>query len=126
KQQHDVVMTPNSHMYFDYYQRENHEGEPLAIGGFLPLDKVYSYEPVPEELTEEEANYVIGVQANVWTEYIANTGYLEYMTFPRVCALSEVAWTPKEKKDFADFQNRMQSESVRLKMYGINFFDPSK
>ena len=126
KQQHDVVMTPNSHMYFDYYQKENHEGEPLAIGGFLPLDKVYSYEPVPKELTEEEANYVIGVQANVWTEYIANTGYLEYMTFPRVCALSEVAWTPKEKKDFADFQNRMQNESVRLKMYGINFFDPSK
>jgi hexosaminidase len=126
KQRHDVVMTPNSHMYFDYYQKENHEGEPLAIGGFLPLDKAYSYEPVPEELTAEEANYVIGVQANVWTEYIANTGYLEYMTFPRVCALSEVAWSPKEKKDFTDFQDRMQSEYVRLKMYGINFFDPSK
>ncbi len=126
KQKHDVVMTPNSHMYFDYYQKENHEGEPLAIGGYLPLEKVYSYEPVPEELNAEEANYIIGVQANVWTEYIANTNYLEYMSFPRVCALSEVAWSLKETKDFADFQKRMESEYSRLKMYGINYFDYSK
>ena len=126
KQKHEVVMTPNSHMYFDYYQKENHEAEPLAIGGYLPLEKVYSYEPVPEELSAEEAKYIIGAQANVWTEYIANTNYLEYMLFPRICALSEVAWSPKSAKDFADFQKRMESEYSRLKMYGINYFDYSK
>jgi len=126
KQRHDVVMTPNSHMYFDYYQKENHEDEPLAIGGYLPLEKVYSYEPVPEEFSAEETKYIIGVQANVWTEYIANTNYLEYMIFPRVCALSEVAWSPRGTKDFTDFQKRMESEYLRLKMYGINYFDYSK
>jgi len=126
RQKHDVVMTPNSHMYFDYYQKEDREGEPLAIGGYLPLEKVYHYEPVPEELSAEEARHIIGVQANAWTEYIANTSYLEYMTFPRICALSEVAWSPKMLKDFSDFQSRMGSEYGRLKMYGINYFDASK
>lgn len=126
KQKHDVVMTPNSHMYFDYYQKEDREGEPLAIGGYLPLEKVYSYEPVPEELSAEEARYIIGVQANVWTEYIGNIKYLEYMTFPRICALSEVAWSSGKDKDFTDFQTRMESEYGRLRMYGINYFDSSK
>ena len=126
RQKHDVVMTPNSHMYFDYYQKENRDGEPLAIGGYLPLDKVYSYDPIPEELSAEEAKYIIGVQANVWTEYIANINHLEYMTFPRICALSEVAWSTGMEKDFADFQKRLNGEYGRLKMYGINYFDPSK
>jgi hexosaminidase len=119
-------MTPSSNMYFDFYQKENAEGEPLAIGCFLPLEKVYNYEPVPVELNVDEARYIIGVQACIWTEYIATTSHLEYMTFPRVCALSEVAWSPKEIRDFADFRRRMDSEYSRLKMFGINFFDYTK
>ncbi len=126
RQKHDVVMTPNSHMYFDYYQSENKEAEPLTIGGYLPLEKVYGYEPVPEELTAEEAKYIIGVQANLWTEYISNIKYLEYMAFPRVCALSEVAWSPVKAREFTDFEKRMETEYIRLGMYGINFFDKSK
>ncbi|MDX9880612.1 MAG: beta-N-acetylhexosaminidase [Prolixibacteraceae bacterium] len=122
KEKHMVIMSPNSHMYFDYYQSENKEAEPLAIGGFLPLEKVYSYEPVPEELAEDEKHYVLGCQANVWTEYIPSTMQIEYMLFPRVCALAEVAWSPKDKKDFTDFERRMATEYPRLDMYGINYW----
>lgn len=120
-QGHNVVMAPFTHCYFDYYQKEDKENEPLAIGGYIPLEKVYSYDPVPEELSTENAKHVIGVQGNLWTEFISNTNYLEYMTFPRACALSEVAWSPKEAKNFDDFQKRMVNEYARLEMYKINY-----
>ena len=95
---HDVVMAPNSHTYFDHYQADPNN-EPLAIGGFLPLEKVYSYNPIPDVLTEEQKAHVLGVQAQVWTEYILNPESVEYMAFPRVCALSEVAWTEPSRKE---------------------------
>jgi len=123
KQGHDVVMTPTDYCYFDYFQSRNNDKEPLAIGGYLPLEKVYSYDPVPEGLNENESRHILGTQGNVWTEYIANIKNLEYMAFPRVCALSEVAWTPKRLKVFSDFQKRMETEYLRLKMYNINFYN---
>lgn len=98
KMGHDVIMTPNSHMYFDHYQAEDKTTEPLAIGGFLPLEKVYSYSPIPSELNEEESKHVLGVQANLWTEYIPSNNKLEYFLFPRAFALAEVAWKKNENK----------------------------
>lgn len=120
KQHHDVIMTPTGFCYLDYYQSEQKENEPLAIGGFLPLDKVYSYEPVPEELTVEEAKHILGAQGNVWTEYMKTPEYIEYMVYPRACALAEVVWTPKEKKDFDDFSNRMEKHFKRLDALNVN------
>lgn len=120
KLHHDVIMTPTGFCYFDYYQSEQKENEPQAIGGFLPLDKVYSYEPVPEELTVEEAKHILGAQGNVWTEYMKTPEYVEYMVYPRACALAEVVWTPKEKKDFDDFSNRMEKHFKRLDALNVN------
>jgi len=107
KSGHQVIMTPNSHLYFDYYQAENRANEPLAIGGFLPVDKVYNYEPIPAELNETEAKYVIGAQANLWTEYIPTEQQAEYMLLPRLAALSEVQWTKPELKNYEDFLIRL-------------------
>lgn len=116
---HDVVMTPTSHCYFDYYQSV-HPDEPLAIGGFIPLEKVYHYHPVPEELTEEEAQHILGAQGNVWTEYMKTPEKVEYMAFPRAIALAEVTWTGKEKKDFNDFTRRLALHLQWLKKKGVN------
>ena len=120
KQKHNVVMTPTDYCYFDYYQGHP-ETEPLAIGGFLPLNKVYSYEPIPAELNSDEQKYIMGVQANLWTEYIATTEYAEYMTLPRLCALSEVAWSPKDGRDWKSFQTRMNKHYNRLDELNINY-----
>lgn len=113
KQNHDVIMTPTSHCYFDYYQSEN-EDEPLAIGGFLPLEKVYSFNPIPEELTFEEAKHVLGVQGNVWTEYMPTEKNVEYMLFPRVLAMSEIGWTQPDLKNYTDFTRRVELFYKRL------------
>lgn len=113
KMGHDVIMTPNSHMYFDHYQGEDKTTEPLAIGGFLPLEKVYSYTPIPSELNEEESQHVLGVQANLWTEYIPNYKKLEYFLFPRAFALAEVAWKKKEDKDYQSFSLERLPERLR-------------
>jgi hexosaminidase len=120
KQNHDVIMSPNTYVYLDYYQAEP-ENEPLAIGGFLTLDKVYNYEPVPASLDAEEKKFVLGGQANVWTEYISTTDYAEYMTFPRATALAEVLWSPAEKKDFADFTERLKSFTYQLDRLDVNY-----
>ena len=90
-------MTPTDFMYFDYGQG-NPQFEPLNIGGFVPLEKVYSYNPIPKELTTEEAKYILGAQANVWTEYLEKPENVEYMAFPRMLALSEVVWSPLESR----------------------------
>lgn len=108
KSGHPVVMTPTSHCYFDYYQGKP-ELEPLAFGGLLPIQKVYSFNPVPDELTDEEAQYIHGVQANLWTEYVPTTQHADYMTFPRLSALAEVAWTPQNERDFNDFAGRLRT-----------------
>lgn len=121
KQHHNVIMTPNSHLYFDYYQADK-KTQPLALGGFNPLSKVYSYEPIPEELTAEESKYIIGAQANVWTEFMGTESYVEYMVFPRICALSEVVWSPKAVRNFEDFSSRLTIHKQRLANQGINFF----
>lgn len=118
---HDVVMTPYSHLYFDYYQSQDTAAEPFAIGGFLPLDTVYSYDPVPHQLREGDAAHIIGVQANVWTEYMKTPEHVEYMLLPRMFALSEVAWSPLETKDFEGFTARLDWHLARLDALGINY-----
>jgi len=120
KQQHQVVMTPTSHCYFDYYQSEN-DKEPLAIGGFLPLEKVYAFNPIPSELTKEEAKYVWGAQGNIWTEYMPSEQQVEYMAFPRILAMSEVVWTDPKQKDYEDFAARVERFHKRLDAMGINY-----
>ncbi|GLV60593.1 beta-N-acetylhexosaminidase [Dictyobacter sp. S3.2.2.5] len=118
--QHDVVMTPNTFVYLDYYQSNDPE-EPLAIGGYLPLDKVYSFDPIPAELTPEQARHILGAQCNLWCEYVPTTKHLEYMLFPRAIALSEVAWTPKERLEFSDFRGRLAVHEARLASLDVNF-----
>ena len=118
RMQHDVVMTPTSHAYFDYYQAEK-EGEPLAIGGFLPLEKVYSYEPIPEELEPEFHQYILGAQGNVWTEYMRSEEKVWYMAFPRALAMAEVGWLQPERKNFNHFQIRAKATLDRLRLRGV-------
>ena len=117
---HDAVMTPGSHCYFDYYQSDP-ANEPLAIGGMLRIEKVYGYEPVPEELSESEAAHIIGVQGNVWTEYISEASKVEYMVFPRACALAEVAWSPKSRRQWDDFRQRLPRHFERLEALGVGY-----
>lgn len=107
KQNHDVIMTPNTYLYFDYYQTKDTKDEPLAIGGYLPIERVYSYEPMPASLTPEQQKYIIGVQANHWTEYIPTYSHLQYMALPRWAALSEVQWSKPESKNYENFLTRL-------------------
>ena len=120
KEGHDVILTPGSHCYFDHYQSEN-ENEPLAIGGFLPLEKVYHFNPIPEGLTDKEATYVLGAQGNVWTEYMQTEKQVEYMAYPRAVALSEVLWSSPEHKNFPDFINRLEQYQKRLDLLEVNY-----
>jgi hexosaminidase len=120
KENHQVIMTPGSHVYLDHSQTKN--DKEVTIGGFLPLDKVYSYEPIPKELNEQQAKYVLGAQGNVWTEYMANAAKVEYMIFPRLSALSEVLWSPKESKDWAQFQTKIETMKKRYTIWGANYF----
>ena len=120
RQGHDVIMTPNSHLYFDHYQAAL-EGEPLAIGGFSPLEKVYAFEPVPAELSSREARHILGAQANVWTEYMKTPEHVEYMVFPRMLALAEVVWSPRELRDWGHFQARLPSQLERLGALGVRY-----
>lgn len=107
RQKHDAIMTPSAYLYFDYYQTINTDNEPLAIGGYVPVEKVYSFEPITDKITAEEAKHIIGVQANLWTEYIPTFQQVEYMVMPRIAALSEVQWTMPEKKDYKNFTERL-------------------
>lgn len=118
---HDVIMTPNTYVYFDYYQTANTEDEPTAIGGFLPLEKVYSFEPAPESLTPEQRGHILGAQANLWTEYIPTPEQAEYMLLPRMAALSEVAWSQPEKKDYYNFLTRLPQLTDLYSKAGYNF-----
>ena len=120
KQGHNVIMTPTSHCYFDYYQSEN-DTEPLAIGGFLPLEKVYHFNPIPDGLSAEESKFVLGAQGNVWTEYMQDERQVEYMVFPRAMALSEVLWTSEEHKNYRDFINRLEHLHIRMDALNLNY-----
>ena len=120
KEGHDVILTPGSHCYFDHYQSEN-ENEPLAIGGFLPLEKVYHFNPIPEGLTDKEATYVLGAQGNVWTEYMETEKQVEYMAFPRAVALSEVLWSSPEHKNYSDFIYRLEHYQKQFDLLDVNY-----
>ncbi len=117
---HFAVMTPGSYCYFDHYQGDP-QSEPNAFGGFTPLDKVYSYDPVPSELNEKQAKYILGVQANLWTEYIEDFKHVQYMIFPRLMALSEVAWGTSDPKNYKEFENRVVQHFNILDQMNINY-----
>jgi hexosaminidase len=119
KQNHNVIMTPGGWCYFDHSQ--NKPEDSVTIGGYTPVDKVYSYEPVPKELTGDKAKYVLGAQANVWTEYMKNTNKIEYMIFPRLSALSEVLWSPKEQRNWSSFEKRLGTQQKRYQLWGSNY-----
>ncbi|HYJ62407.1 MAG TPA: family 20 glycosylhydrolase, partial [Parafilimonas sp.] len=119
KQHHTVIMTPGSYVYFDHAQNKNSDS--LTIGGYLPVETVYNYEPLPKELSPEEQKYIIGAQANVWSEYMSNPAKVEYMLFPRLEALSEVLWTPKENKNWDDFKNRLQQQYKRYDLWQVRY-----
>ena len=118
---HDVIMTPNTHCYLDYYQSRRIQDEPFAIGGFVNVEKVYSFEPYTPEMTPEQRAHILGVQANLWTEYIKTPEHLEYMLLPRMSALSEVQWCAPEKKDYGRFLDKMSSMVKIYQKLGYNF-----
>lgn len=117
---HDVIMTPNDFCYFDYYQAADPKDEPFGIGGYVPVEKVYSLEPTAS-LTEEQAKHILGAQANLWTEYIATPEHVEYMILPRMAALAEVQWTQPEKKDYKDFINHLARLIKLYERDGLNY-----
>ena len=118
---HKAIMTPGSHLYFDHYQTMDTDSDPLAIGGFTPVEKVYSFEPLPAELTKEEQKLILGTQANLWTEYITSNEHLEYMLLPRLAALSEVQWTSPEKKNWDNFLTRLDHTTDIYDQLGMNY-----
>ena len=119
KQHHNVIMTPTTYVYFDYAQTKKEDS--VTIGGFIDLEKVYRYEPVPKELTAAEGKFVVGAQANLWTEYISNPRKAEYMLFPRMTALSEVLWSPQEKKDWPAFEQKLKTQFKRYDQWGADY-----
>ena len=119
-QGHDVIMTPGTHMYFDHYQADP-ESEPLAIGGFTPVKKVYSFEPTPDTLAAKKKKYILGAQGNVWTEYMKTSDHVEYMVLPRMSALAEVVWSAREKRNWEDFKKRLFKLEERYKALGYNY-----
>jgi len=120
EQGHDVIMCPGSHCYFDHYQADP-DFEPEAIGGYLPLKKVYAFNPVPNELSDDKAHFVLGGQGNVWTEFIFTPEHAEYMALPRMTALAEVLWTPKDEQNWNDFQKRLITQFKRFDAMGVNY-----
>jgi hexosaminidase len=120
QQNHDVIMSPTGWCYFDYLQ-DTASTEPLAANHYLPISKVYAYDPVPAQLTPEQTSHIVGVQANVWTEYMTTGQQVEYMAYPRACAIAEVAWSPKEGRDYADFLVRMETHLKRLGDWNVKY-----
>jgi hexosaminidase len=118
---HDVVMAPTGFTYLDYYQARDTSAEPIAIGGFLPLERVYAFDPIPTELERQFTKHILGAQAQLWTEYMKEPRKVEYMAFPRLTALSEVVWTPVEGKDYSRFLVRLRTHLERLKALDVNY-----
>ena len=119
KQGHDVIMTPGKPVYFDHSQSNNEDS--VTIGGYNPIEKVYAYEPIPAVLNEQQAKHILGAQANMWTEYISNPKKVEYMLFPRLAALSEVLWSPKEKRNWEGFEKRLLTQFKRFDFMKVNY-----
>ena len=120
KMNHEVIMTPNATCYLDHYQAKDTANEPLAIGGYTPIEEIYNYEPIPNELDDSLHKYIIGAQGNVWTEYMKTSDHVEYMVFPRIFALSEVVWA-KDKLSFNDFENKVIDMYPILDKMDINY-----
>ena len=120
KMNHEVIMTPNATCYLDHYQAKDTANEPLAIGGYTPIEEIYNYEPIPNELDKSLHKYIIGAQGNVWTEYMKTSDHVEYMVFPRIFALSEVVWA-KDKPSFNDFENKVIDMYPILDKMDINY-----
>ena len=116
----DVVMAPEKPTYLDHYQSRD-PGEPVAIGGHNSLEDVYAYEPVPKELSVDEAAHVLGAQAQLWTEFMPDERHVEYMAWPRLAAMAEILWSPAETRDWADFQRRLAAHLERLEALDVNF-----
>ena len=123
---HDVVMSPTGYCYLDQYQSQDRSAEPHAIGGFISLQKTYSFEPVSPKLPKQYAAHVLGGQGNLWTEYIPNLNYAEYMIFPRECAIAEATWSPESARNWEGFEHRLQIHEKRLDELGINYRHNSK
>ena len=121
RQGHDAIMTPNTYLYLDYYQSKDIANEPFGIGGYLPVEKCYSYEPYPAGMSDEEKAHIIGVQANVWTEYIATEDHVHYMMLPRMTALAEVQWCNADRKDWDRFYNAADYFCSIYEMMGYNY-----
>lgn len=119
KQHHNVIMTPGGWLYIDHSQTKPEDS--LTIGGYLPIQKVYSYDPVSKELTADQQKYIIGMQANLWTEYVGYPAKAEYMAFPRIAAVAEDAWTQPQLKNYSDFKDRLQTEIARYNLWGVNY-----
>ncbi len=117
---HDVVMSPVDYCYLDFYQSRDRSREPPAAGAFLPLEKVYRFEPMPERLPPAGQAHILGAQANLWTEYVPSLAQAEYMAFPRLIALAEVVWAPRKARDWKDFCRRLVSQEQRLSLMGVN------
>ena len=120
KMNHEVIMTPNATCYLDHYQAKDTKNEPLAIGGYTPIEEIYNYEPIPDELDDSLHKYIIGAQGNVWTEYMKTSDHVEYMVFPRIFALSEVVWT-ENRPSFSDFENKVKDMYPVLDKMDINY-----
>jgi hexosaminidase len=118
---HDVVMTPGDFTYLDHYQARDAAGEPLAIGGYLPLRTVYSYDPIPAALTPAQATHVLGTQGQLWSEFIPDPRHMEYMAFPRLCALSEVGWSSPTGRSYGEFLTRLVPHLERLKAMDVDY-----
>jgi len=118
---HDVVMTPGSHTYLDSYECRDISAEPLAIGGFLPLEKVYEFEPIPAELDVEQAKHILGLQCQLWTEYMPNPARVEYRAFPRLAAIAEVGWSSSQVRNYARFRTRMVRHLQRLNVLDVRY-----
>jgi hexosaminidase len=123
---HDVVMAPGGKLYFDHYQSRDTNAEPLAIGGFNPIDSVYAFDPMPTELEPRFAKHILGAQGQLWTEYMPDPKHVEYMAFPRVSALAEALWTPTDRKDYADFSRRLKVHLERLDILDVNYRQPTR
>jgi len=118
---HDVIMTPTGYCYLDYYQSTNHATEPKAIGGYLPLSKVYSLEPIPANLEPQYRAHILGAQGNLWTEYSPNFKHAQYMVFPRLSAIAEVTWSPQAARNWEDFTRRLATQFQRFDQLGVNY-----
>jgi hexosaminidase len=118
---HDVVMSPTRYCYLDHYQSTNHTTEPHAIGDYLPLSRVYAFEPVPAKLDATYDSHILGAQGNLWTEYVGSFKHAQYMIFPRMCAMAEVTWSPAGTRDWAGFCRRLAAQELRFDQVGINY-----